>query len=568
MAIPSAPATSPAMAAGRGSPNPMPAGLSALLKPDSNPRGMPSGSIQQIMNTARKMSDSQLADVLSGKSMDVPQYVAMTEAMGRKKLRTAMQGAQAQAQMQQPSVKDKLMAEETVSPMMGQPTMVQPMQGQMPMMAAKGGLMYADGGIAGLSAPNMESMDMADGGIIAFNGEKNEQVVESNPELEKIYRRAEALNAPNMFTPNIGPYDAYQRLIGEPFSRFFSASPREQRVAFDKASEARKGERSTFTSAPADVARDTKAVTEARQKDTKEIKDAQTNKAMKAAGVTPTDIEQAEIGMAMQQMLNAPGKLDNKAVARAANVNAGPAVVPNASQTDSGMSGLKSYMDAIKANQEDYYKKVEGLGAKQREGLAQLRSQGGGEALMNIAQGLLSKAGLAQGISAGLPGVIQTAATSRKEQRAVENLANEYDMNLAKSRSADAKGNTEAALRYMSLADQAKYQQGVLANQVEENKLKKEALNKPTGELQVLQALQKPGESLNDTYARIYEARQNPKSTQALREAYLKSPFLQMQFPNIDDYVRTMTPTGTAGTLVSNTGGFNAVYDSNNKLIK
>ncbi len=54
----------------------------------------------------------------------------MTEAMGRKKLRTAMQGAQAQAQLQQPSVKDKLLAEEAVSPMMGQP-----MQGQMPVMA-------------------------------------------------------------------------------------------------------------------------------------------------------------------------------------------------------------------------------------------------------------------------------------------------------------------------------------------------------------------------------------------------------------------------------------------------
>lgn len=553
MAIPSAPATSPAMAAGRGSPNPMPAGLSALLKPDSNPRGMPSGSIQQIMNTARKMSDSQLADVLAGKSMDVPQYVAMTEAMGRKKLRTAMQGAQAQAQMQQPSVKDKLMAEETVSPMMGQP-----MQGQMPMMAAEGGL-------ASLPAPNMDTVDMADGGIIAFNGEKNEQVVESNPELEKIYRRAAALNAPNMFTPNIGPYDAYQKLIGEPFSRFFSASPREQRVAFDKATEARKGERDTFTSAPADVARNTKAVTEARQKDAKESKDAQTNKAMKAAGVTPVDIEQAEIGMAMQQMLNAPGKSDKKesgAPVRIAAASPAPAPAP----ADSGMGSLKSYMDAIKANQEDYYKKVEGLGAKQREGLAQLRRQGGGEALMNIAQGLLSKAGLAQGVSAGLPGVIQTASASRKEQRAVESLANEYDINLAKSRAADARGNTEAALNFMQLANQAKYQAGVLANQVEENKLRKAALDKPGEALQLLNALGDP--KMMERYQAMNTAKNDPKSIQTLRDTYAKSNYLQMMYPNIDDYVRAMTPTGAAGTLASNTGGFSAVYDSNNRLIK
>ena len=548
MAIPSAPATSPAMAAGRGSPNPMPAGLSALLKPDSNPRGMPSGSIQQIMNTARKMSDSQLADVLAGKSMDVPQYVAMTEAMGRKKLRTAMQGAQAQAQMQQPSVKDKLMAEEAVSPMMGQP-----MQGQMPVMAAEGGL-------ASLPAPNMDTVDMADGGIVAFSntvpGTETEMPIreedkEKNETLERIYRRDAVLSAPNILTPKI--YDTYQKAIGQPFAKFFSASPREQKVAFDKATEARKGERGTFTSAPADVARDTKAVTEARQKDAKEIKDAQTNKNMKAAGVTPTDIEQAEIGMAMQQMLNAPDKPNNRAPARVAA--AGPAPAP----ADSGMSGLKSYMDAIKANQQDYYSKLEGLGAKQREGLAQLRRQGGGEALMNIAQGLLSKPGLAQGVSAGLPGVIQTAAASRKEQRAVESLANEYDMNLAKARSADAKGNTEAALKFMQLADEAKYRAGDL-------QYKMASLNKPGEALQLLNALGDP--KMMERYQAMNTAKNEPKSTQALRDQYLKSPYLQMQFPNIDDYIRAYTPTGAAGTLASNTGGYNVVYDSNNRPIK
>ena len=558
MAIPSAPATSPAMAAGRGSPNPMPAGLSALLKPDAASRGKPAESMEKLFNVAKDLPDSVLADVLAGRSLQVPQYLAMLVATGRKNLRTAMQGVQARAQMQQPSVKDRLLTEEAVSPMMGQP-----MPGQMPVMAAEGGL-------ASLPAPNMDSVDMADGGIIAFNGEKNEQVVSAelteeekkqlaeNPYMQRVQSIGQlggqlknALTDPR----NYNPIDLYQRIIGQPFSRFANQSPREQKVAFDKATEARKGERGTFTSAPADVARDTKAVTEARQKDAKEIKDAQTNKNMKAAGVTPTDIEQAEIGMAMQQMLNAPDKPNNRAPARVAA--AGPAPAP----ADSGMSGLKSYMDAIKANQQDYYSKLEGLGAKQREGLAQLKRQGGGEALMNIAQGLLSKAGLAQGVSAGLPGVIQTASASRKEQRAVESLANEYDMNLAKARSADAKGNTEAALKFMQLADEAKYRAGDL-------QYKMASLNKPTGELQVLQALQKPGELLNDTYARVFTMKQDPKSTQALRDQYLKSPYLQMQFPNIDDYIRAYTPTGAAGTLASNTGGYNVVYDSNNRPIK
>ena len=545
MAIPSAPATSSAMAAGRGSPNPMPAGLSALLKPDSNPRGMPSGSIQQIMNTARKMSDSQLADVLSGKSIDVPQYVAMTEAMGRKKLRTAMQGAQAQAQMQQPSVKDKLMAEEVGSPMMGQP-----MPGQMPVMAAEGGL-------ASLPAPNMDSVDMADGGIVAFNGEDDEQVVKSNPELEKIYRRAAALNAPNMFTPNIGPYDAYQKLIGEPFSRFFSASPREQRVAFDKATEARKGERGTFTSAPANVARDKEKTVAARKEDVTDVADKARKDRMKQVGLNAVDLEEARAGNIAAFVPPVADKKESGAPARVAAAGPAPA--------DSGMSGLKSYMDAIKANQQDYYSKLEGLGAKQREGLAQLRRQGGGEALMNLAQGILSKPGLAAGIAAGLPGVTQTAAASRKEQRAVESLANDYDMNLAKARSADAKGNTEAALRYMQLADQSKYQQGMLEYQ-------KAALNKPTGELQVLQALQKPGELLSDTYARVATMKQDPRTDQALQikhADYMKSAAGMLNPLSFEEWLK-QNGYGTGKQQVANTGQptYSAVYDASGKRIQ
>jgi len=424
MAIPSAPAMSPAMSAGRGSPNPMPAGLSALLKPDSAPRGMPSGSIQQIMNTARKMSDSQLADVLAGKSMDVPQYVAMTEAMGRKKLRTAMQGAQAQAQMQQPSVKDKLLAEEAVSPMMGQP-----MQGQMPVMAAEGGL-------ASLPAPNMDTVDMADGGIIAFNGEKNEQLVPGFAE--------DFLNLPKG-TSKKREETEQERLMREYYER-----------------NANKDLRTPFQQLKDYVGK---------------IQTATAPQVASYSGLPPPDVKVAprtpeqlsELQREATRGIRAP--LANlpaaAAPAPAPAVAAAPAAVPGAgaaaSQADSGMSGLKSYMDAIKANQQDYYSKLEGLSTKQREGIAQLRRQSGGEALMNLAQGILSKPGLAAGIAAGLPGVTATAAASRKEQRAIESLANEYDMNLAKARAADAKGNTEAALKFMDLANTAKYRGEALA---------------------------------------------------------------------------------------------------------
>jgi hypothetical protein len=404
----------------------------------------------------------------------------------------------------------------------------------------------------------MDTVDMADGGIIAFNGEDDEQVVKSNPELEKIYRRAAALNAPNMFTPNIGPYDAYQKLIGEPFSRFFSASPREQRVVFDKASEARKGERGTFTSAPADVARDKEKTVAARKEDVTDVADKARKDKMKQVGLNAIDLEEARAGNLPAFVPPVADKKESGAPARVAA--AGPAPAP----ADSGMSGLKSYMDAIKANQQDYYSKLEGLGAKQREGLAQLRRQGGGEALMNLAQGLLSKSTLSQGISAGLPGVIQSASASRKEQRAVESLANEYDINLAKARAADAKGNTEAALKFMQLADQAKYQAADI-------RLKTAALNKPTGELQVLQALQRPKEELSDTYARIKQMGQDPRTDQALQikhADYMKSAAGMLNPLTFEEWLK-QNGYGTGRQQVAGVGqpAYSAVYDASGKRI-
>jgi hypothetical protein len=139
------------------SPNPMPAGLGALTQMSPTPRGKSPSNMGQIMAMARKMSDAQLADVLQGKSLDVPQFAAMTEAMGRKSLRNAVQGMEAKGQAQQPSLKDKLLAEESAQQM---PTI----PGMEPQT-----VMAAGGGLTSIPAPNMESMDMASGGIIAFD---------------------------------------------------------------------------------------------------------------------------------------------------------------------------------------------------------------------------------------------------------------------------------------------------------------------------------------------------------------------------------------------------------------
>jgi hypothetical protein len=168
-----------------------------------------------------------------------------------------------------------------------------------------------------------------------------------------------------------------------------------------------------------------------------------------------------------------------------------PAVNPGASKADKEKTGLgatdefSSYMDMVKKNNADYLSKLEGASAKRREGLAKLRSQGGGEALIQFAKGLLGSPTLAQGASKGLEGVAATAAGSRKEQRAVEQGADEMDFNLAKARQAAAKGDMESAIMFKKLADEAGYRKEYLG-------IQRAQLNKPDSGIAMLNALKDP----------------------------------------------------------------------------
>lgn len=493
MAIPSAPATSPAMAAGRGSPNPMPAGLSALLKPDANPRGMPSGSIQQIMNTARKMSDSQLADVLSGKSIDVPQYVAMTEAMGRKKLRTAMQGAQAQAQMQQPSVKDKLMAEETVSPMMGQP-----MPGQMPVMAAEGGL-------ASLPAPNMDSVDMADGGIIAFQNRGTVKLDDEpefgTPEYDKKYGAAGSLKRKLK-----GAFDYY-------------ASPSSIEGVGRNVS-------NTMT-ALGPVAAATPAFNVPRTGGTISNLLSRTGNFLGASA-------SADTALSGPGALPVPDTMPNVALPKPdekKDAAPSPADALKGGKGDGGgtsISSMPSFEDLLKRRSTDYLAKFEGMGDKKRKEIEKLKESGLGQFLMNMSQGLLSKPTLAQGVSAGLPGAIQAAAESRKEQLGRADLADQYDFNIAKAREASEKGDMQSALQYAQLANQNNYQMRMVDMYNRRNAIMGEAGNLGKVQLGLKNA---DTQAYNEAKTRFANMPMNKKN-QAAFDDYVRRRAQQLKMEN------------------------------------
>ena len=363
------------------------AGLAALAQPAQAPKGMSSGSIQQILDRARMMSDAQLADILSGKSMDVPQYVAMTEAMGRKSLRTAMQGAQAMAQAKQPSVKDKLLAEDAQEQMAQEATNMS--------------------GIAAIPAPNMDTVDMAGGGIVAFD---------EGGLTEDPLAYLSGLDAAGM-------------------------AEDEARVAALKAERKAREDKERYA-----FLKDASPETAAKM-----VKDNPNLIAPVAAAVPPASKKPtAAVANDTPAAPKAPGT----------GVGTAPGAQPYSIPSLESLQGKAS---------KDYLSKLEGVGEKRRAGLAELKKQGGGEALMQMAAAVMGSPNLAQAAAKGLPMVASTAAGTRKEARALESSADDYDLNIAKAREAAEKGDTALALQYTQLANQAKaqsdlakYQQGML----------------------------------------------------------------------------------------------------------
>jgi hypothetical protein len=69
-----------------------------------------------------------------------------------------------------------------------------------------------------------------------------------------------------------------------------------------------------------------------------------------------------------------------------------------------------------------------------------------------------------------------------------------------------------------------------------------------------------------DIISAMSGAKNDPKSDQALRDKYAGDKTLQLLYPNIDDYIRKMTPAGA--TMASNAGGFSAVYGPNGQRIQ
>jgi hypothetical protein len=508
----------------------------------------------QVMALARKMSDGQLAEVLQGKSLDVPQYVAMTEAMGRKSLRTAMQGQQAQQQAQQPSVKDKLlMGDQPQMPPQGMPPQGMPPQGmppQQPVMAAEGGLMYADGGaidmnegqggggIAELPAPNMMPMTMAGGGIVAFQDNPDQPVREGMPSRELTEEEKKQL-AEN-------PYMQRVQAItnpGKAISEYFANRPSSQEL-WNRASKAKSGELKTFTNEQTPKG---KLVDAGLVERTTPIQDVEKVARANLNRVYAADNEDATTGAGMVALANAQKAKPAPAPA-GADQRSNDRKAALASPTSVGVdpSVRANPFGALKADLPDYEK---------------VKNQGLGEGLMVLSGALFGNPNLAMAFNQGLPALAKISGATRKEIGELKKDYNAQQLNLAKANELFNAGQEDLAFKKLAQSQNH-------AVDLQKAMAAMTAANKPSGTMELYNAVKAQDPSMKplDIIAAMSGAKNEPRSEQALRDKYAGDKTLQLLYPNIDDYIKKMTPAGA--TMANNTGGFSAVYGANGQRIQ
>jgi hypothetical protein len=391
--------------------------------------------MNQMMARARDLPDSELADVLAGKSVAVPQFAAMLAAMGRQSLRTAVAGAQA-GQAKQPNKKDQVLAS------------MQPEQAA---------------GLPALPAQNMEQLGegMADGGIVAFSGADGSSV-KFNEENEDAVLERLRRDDPNAFQrimrsvfPNFDPRDLGQRNSSTVFTPSvkdvpFTTGPRTEGGALLPFRRPRGA-----SNAPTPPSR------------SEQLLPPQDLSLLErpAPDTTMTDMDIArDTGVAGGELPKVPGVNAPKATtAPDGSAPGGPA--PTRTGTSAPTAGLNALTAARAEAPAGRKSPIDELTApldEIRKQVASGKEQAQGEFLMTLGARIMRTpnlgAAIGQGIQEGLPGL----AANRKEANMLLKDQRDYNLNLAKAKEAAAQGRDDLAFKYADLAEKAQYHAGMI----------------------------------------------------------------------------------------------------------
>ena len=507
------------------SPNAMPAGLGALTQMGPTLRGKSPSNMGQVMAMARKMSDMQLSDVLQGKSLAVPQFAAMTEAMGRKSLRNAMQGAEAQMQAKQPSIKDKLLAEEAAQ--------------QLPEAS----------GIGQIPAPNMASMNMASGGIIAFD---------DGGEVPRFNGAEQSL----INVPSSSEFDQDVAI-----SRFDSPA-----VAKEKRERALRREQS---------------IKEQQLLNAQQAKLQGTNNKNIAEPVSVNPDDPFSMAAnAPRPLVGEPpappsgGAVPNAAPRPSAGGGGAPPPPPPPPAGNTVDQDIAAYTEKYKnmfGETPKFDKRANPYEGMKYEGddPSKVREQGMGYGFMKAAQALLTHPTMSGGMGAAIGAFGDAGLLTAKEIKAAKKDEREYNFNMAKATELFEQGQEEKAIKFQTLAqdredklrnlalntvkantdllsanNQAKYQQGLLG-------IHQQQLNQPTTEMRnALYAFQNPNiapfmssvakaqgtysidKAVDDFNKLKKDAAENPQLAKELKKSGINSP---------QEYQRYVLQQGTVG---------------------
>lgn len=439
-------------------------GLAGLLKQPTG--GLPASSdgaqaMAKYFAIAKKMADGQLADVLAGKSMDVPQFVAMTEAMGRKQLRNAVEGQQAQQQAQQPTVKDQLMADYQAG---RQAHMVQP---------------EVVAGLDQLPADNMK--ELAGGGIVAFEGGGEVPRFQNMGLVDPSLYTFNA-NSPILPTYQEDPEQKRIREINEEEERIRAARKKAVADVFGGKGSAA-AVRSGKNSVPAETAPDF------------------------------TEFDKAT-ALFEKERANAPVAPAASSAAPAAS-NAAPAAQPPAP------SGKKEGLTAL-SESPDFLSPLVDVSKEIRGGIADIKKSKESDFYLAGAKALLGNPNLAKAGSDFAGTAMELGSKSRKEINDLNKLANDYDFNMAKAREARAQGNKELELKYKQLADLNAYHMGSLGIQGQKLGIIKDQYDMVKIPAQLSKVYADAKKEVDSAYNNMVPASKRAQYQREVEEAYRK----------------------------------------------
>jgi len=383
-----------------------------MNNPMNNPMGRYAQVAKQLENPAVKLDT--LARYAQGQNPAVPEFLALAEIKRRQSL-VAHTPAPAQTTVQEDLVRAAAPQPMMPQQMAGLQGMQRP-QGVASLPSGMNEQSLAGGGIVAFDDGGYvnEEMQYAGGGIVAFAGDKRSDVEDpyaDNEYMKRVLRNQEAVSGDfglgelaklRNYDPVQSSYRLVKQGIMDPWSRFMRQSPGEQAVAFNAASEARKGDRPTFVNRPEDTARDAAAVAAAKEKAAIPTTSEQVKKMMPAEDIKGDESKLFEAEAKAKNIVKETGNRNLPTVGEKGRMS------PTTGETKPGEDMYAKYEEMLKgqaaeskaARDQDKYLRLLEAGLGIMGGTSQ-------HALTNIGQGAMGAA----------KGYAQDKAGYRKEDR-------------------------------------------------------------------------------------------------------------------------------------------------------